>query len=61
MTKKMIKQVDDQGRVVIPKKWRNKHLQNGSVILEFRDDEIILKGHQPVDITKYFNSLDVDL
>lgn len=59
--KEVIKQVDEQGRIVIPKKWRDKHLKTDSVILEIKDGEIVLKSHQPVDITKYFNSLDIDL
>ncbi|QUH22575.1 AbrB/MazE/SpoVT family DNA-binding domain-containing protein [Methanobacterium alkalithermotolerans] len=58
----MIKQVDGHGRIVIPKKWRNKHLKNNSyVVLKIKDGEIILKSHEPVDITKHFNSLEVDL
>ncbi len=61
-TKELIKQVDSQGRIVIPKKWRNKHLKNNkSVTLTMLDGEIIIKSHQPVDITKHFNSLKVNL
>lgn len=58
----VIKHVDEQGRVVIPKKWRDEHLKDSSVVLlQITDGEIIMKGHQPVDITKYFNSLDADI
>jgi AbrB family looped-hinge helix DNA binding protein len=58
----VIKQVDEQGRIVIPKKWRDRNLKNSStVVLEIKDSEIVLKSHQPVDITKHFNSLKVDL
>jgi bifunctional DNA-binding transcriptional regulator/antitoxin component of YhaV-PrlF toxin-antitoxin module len=61
-TKEIMKHVDEQGRVVIPKKWRNEYLKDSStVILQIRDGEIIMKSHQPVDITKYFNSLDADI
>lgn len=60
--REIMKHVDEQGRVVIPKKWRNKHLKDSStVILQIMDGEIIVKSHQPVDITKYFNSLDADI
>lgn len=58
----MIKRVDEQGRVLIPKKWRDKYLKKSStVILEVKDDQIVIKCHNPVDITKYFDSIDVDL
>lgn len=60
--KEMIKQVDNQGRIVIPKKWRDKHLKKSSKVkMELKDGEIVLKCYQPVDITKYFNSLKVDI
>lgn len=60
--KEVIKQVDEQGRIVIPKKWRDEHLKKSSaVVLQIKDDEIVLKSHQPVDITKYFNSLKADI
>ncbi len=60
--KEMIKQVDEQGRIVIPKKWRDKHLKNNSAVkMEIKDGEIVLKSHQLVDITKHFDSLKVDI
>lgn len=58
----MIKQVDEHGRIVIPKKWRDEHLKKNSIVkLEIKDDEIVLKSYEPVDITKYFNSLKADI
>ena len=60
--REVIKHVDEQGRVVIPKKWRDEHLKDSSVVLlQITDGEIVVKSHQPVDITKYFNSLEVDI
>ena len=62
LKKEIIKQVDEQGRVLIPKKWRDKCLKKCStVILEMKDDQIVIKCHNPVDITKYFDSIDIDL
>lgn len=62
MKHEIIKQVDEQGRIVIPKKWRNEHLKESSTVkLEMKDDEIVLKSYHPVDITKYFNSIKVDI
>ena len=60
--KEILKQVDEQGRIVIPKKWRDKHLKNSSVVLlQVTDDEIVVKSHEPADITKYFNSFEIDI
>ena len=60
--KEVLKQVDEQGRIVIPKKWRDEHLKNSSVVLlQLTDNEIVVKSHEPVDITKYFNSLEIDI
>ena len=58
----IIKQVDEQGRIVIPKKWRNEHLKESSTVkLEIKDDEIVLRSYQPVDVTKYFNSIKANI
>lgn len=62
MQNEVLKQVDEQGRIVIPKKWRDIHLKNSSIVLlQFIDGEIVVKSHEPVDITKYFNSLEIDI
>lgn len=55
------KQVDRQGRIVIPKKWREKYLKNNTVVLEVEDDHIILKSYKPGEIEELFDSVEVDL
>lgn len=55
------KHVDRQGRIVIPKKWREKNLKNNTVVLEVEDDHIILKSYQPGNVEELFDSVDVDL
>ncbi len=56
----MIKKVDKQGRLVLPKEWRER-VQTSSVILILRGDTIILKPYRPPDITKYFDRIEVKL
>lgn len=55
------KHVDRQGRIVIPKKWREKNLKNHTVILEVKDDLIILKSYEAGDIEELFDSVELDL
>ncbi|MDP3066948.1 MAG: AbrB/MazE/SpoVT family DNA-binding domain-containing protein [Methanobacteriaceae archaeon] len=57
----IIKHVDHQGRIVIPKKWREKNLKTHTVLLEIDDDKIILKSYQPGNIEELFDTVEVDL
>jgi AbrB family looped-hinge helix DNA binding protein len=57
----IVKHLDKQGRVVIPKKWRNSHLKENTVIMKIEDDRIIIEEYKAVDITKYFDSMEVDI
>jgi bifunctional DNA-binding transcriptional regulator/antitoxin component of YhaV-PrlF toxin-antitoxin module len=61
MHAKIMKNVDENGRLVLPKKWRDKYLEGQSVILEIDDDEIRIKTYKPPDILKLLNSIDVDV
>lgn len=61
MHAKIMKNVDENGRLVLPKKWRDKYLKGHSVILEIEDDEIKIKTYKPPDILKLLNSVDVDV
>ncbi len=55
----LVKKVDKQGRVVLPREWR-KRLESGRVLLIIRDDTIILKPYKS-DLTKFFDKIEVDL
>lgn len=61
MQSKIMKNVDENGRLVLPKKWRDKYLEGHSVIMEIDEDEIRIKTYKPPDILKLLNSIDVDL
>ena len=57
----LIKILDRQGRVVLPKSWREKYVKNGLVLLRVEGDKIIIEPYDLPDLTKYFNSIEVDL
>lgn len=59
--KSVIKQVDNQGRIVLPKKWRDKNLKSPSVKLEITDGKIEVVPYEPEDITDLFGSIKVDI
>ncbi len=55
----IIKKVDRQGRVVLPKEWRER-LKSGRVLVIMRGDTIILRPYR-VDLTKFFDRIEVEL
>jgi bifunctional DNA-binding transcriptional regulator/antitoxin component of YhaV-PrlF toxin-antitoxin module len=57
----IIKKLDKQGRLVIPKKWRKDHLKENTVIMRIEDDRIIIEDYKPVDITEFFDSIELEL
>jgi len=59
--KVVIKNIDSQGRVVIPKKWREKYLRNGRVIMRIREHLIEIFPESIMDLTKYFDTIEVDI
>lgn len=63
MTKvlKFIKRVDGQGRLTLPKKWRDQYLRNHSVRLMIKDGEIIVKPNKTEDISDLIDSVELDI
>lgn len=59
--KEIIKQVDNQGRIVLPKKWRDKNLKSPSVKLKITDDKIKIIPYEPEDISDLFGSIKVQM
>jgi bifunctional DNA-binding transcriptional regulator/antitoxin component of YhaV-PrlF toxin-antitoxin module len=57
----LIKILDKQGRVVLPKSWREKYVKNGLVLLRVDGDRIIIEPYELPDLTRYFDSIEVDL
>lgn len=57
----LVKDVDRQGRIVLPASWRKKHLRGGKVLLRPRGDILEIVAHDKVDLTAYFDAAEVDV
>lgn len=57
----VIKSIDRQGRLVIPKEWRDQVLVRDMVIMLRRDDSIEIKSFEGTDLTQYFDSVEVNV
>ena len=55
-----IKKLDGQGRIVVPKEWRDKH-GGGKVVLSLEEGKITITPLDEVDLTEYFDSIEVDV
>ena len=54
--------VDTQGRVSLPAKWRKKHLgDNGRVTITQKGEEIIITPMKSTKISEHFDSVRVDI
>lgn len=52
--KEEVKVIDNQGRLVIPKKWLKKHIKDRTVKIEITDSEIIIKPYEAEDISDLY-------
>jgi len=57
----IIKKVDKQGRLVLPKEWRDKYVRNGKVLLRIEGEKIIIRPYKLVSLSKFFGSIEVDI
>ena len=57
----VVKTVDRQGRIVIPKRWRGEVLEGGKVVMVRKGDTIEIRAYEEADLTKYFDSIEVEL
>jgi hypothetical protein len=56
-----IKCIDDQGRIILPKVWREKYLKNKKAIVSAKGDTIEIKPFAAIDLTEYFDKINIDL
>lgn len=56
-----IKAVDDQGRILLPKDWRNRYLKGNKAIVVAKGDLVEIRPFTKSDLTKYFDKVEVDL
>ena len=56
-----VKTVDPQGRIMLPKIWRERFLKDKKAVISQKGDLIEITPFEEIDITKYFDSIEVDL
>jgi bifunctional DNA-binding transcriptional regulator/antitoxin component of YhaV-PrlF toxin-antitoxin module len=56
-----VKTVDTQGRIMLPKIWRDRYLKYKKAIISQKGDLIEIRPFKDIDLTKYFDSIEVDL
>lgn len=61
MSKVEIKEIDEQGRVVIPKAWRSKHLTSRRVVMKLKEGAIEIVPYGTLDLTRFFDRIKVDV
>lgn len=56
-----IRKVDSQGRIVLPRKWREKELKEGGEVLIIEEQGILkIIPKKKVDLTQFFDSLEYE-
>jgi bifunctional DNA-binding transcriptional regulator/antitoxin component of YhaV-PrlF toxin-antitoxin module len=56
-----VKTVDNQGRIILPKEWRDRYLKEKKAIVSLKGDLIEIRPFENADLTKYFDKVEVDL
>ena len=56
-----IKDVDEQGRIIIPKQWRSKLLKGNKVVMRLKDDSIEITPFRQGDLTRFFDAAVADV
>ena len=56
-----VKDVDEQGRIIIPKEWRRKLLKGKKVLMRLKDASIEITPYRQEDLTKFFDAALVDV
>ncbi len=56
----VLKEIDEQGRIVIPAEWRKKWLRGTKVILRNRGGILEILPQEKVDLTAFFDRAEVD-
>jgi bifunctional DNA-binding transcriptional regulator/antitoxin component of YhaV-PrlF toxin-antitoxin module len=56
-----IKVVDSQGRILLPKEWRDRYLKGKKAIIVYKENVVEIRPFDKSDLTKYFDKVEVDL
>lgn len=55
-----IKKVDSQGRIVLPRDWREKELKDGNEVIIIKEKGLLkIIPKKKIDLTQFFDSLDL--
>ena len=56
-----IKKVDSQGRIVLPRNWREKELKDGDEVIIIEEEGILkIIPKKKIDLTQFFDSIELD-
>jgi bifunctional DNA-binding transcriptional regulator/antitoxin component of YhaV-PrlF toxin-antitoxin module len=61
MSEVEIKEIDEQGRIIIPKAWRTKRITGKKVVMRLRDGVIEILPSAMFDLTKFFDKIEADV
>jgi len=56
-----VKRVDNQGRIILPKSWRDRYLKGKKAIVVFKGDLVEIRPFTKFDLTKCFDKVEADL
>ncbi len=56
-----VKAIDNQGRIMLPKAWRDRYLKDKKAIISQKGDVIEIRPFEKTDLTKFFDSIEVDV
>jgi bifunctional DNA-binding transcriptional regulator/antitoxin component of YhaV-PrlF toxin-antitoxin module len=56
-----VKTLDRQGRLVLPKEWRERYAKRGLVLVRVEGARVVVEPFELPDLTQLFDSVEVDL
>ncbi len=56
-----VKTIDTQGRIMLPKNWRDRYLKDKKAVVSQKGDTIEIRPFQDIDLTEYFDTIQIDL
>jgi bifunctional DNA-binding transcriptional regulator/antitoxin component of YhaV-PrlF toxin-antitoxin module len=57
----VVKALDKQGRLVLPKEWRERYAKRGLVLVRVDGARVVVEPFELPDLTHFFDSVEVDL
>ena len=57
----VVKILDRQGRLVLPKEWRERYAKRGLVLVRVEGTRVVVEPFELPDLTQFFDSIEVDL